>query len=698
MQYDYKISFELDEPFDVSYVNNFCMRNRGKRILVEVQNTRDITSNMLKQLIPDVKIRIAGGYDQERIDRYGKDINFSSNYYKDAVIYTRNEAIKILEEIEKIESGMSKNWSDIQKLLYVYDRLKTGITYDPNHNNKSSAEIRSLRGLITKNTVCAGYAMILKEIMDRNYIDCEYVEGHTKKNTGHAWNIVNIDGKKYPIDLTWDNSQFRVGNSNSFDYLGQDISIFAESHIPFAGEKTQNYRQTLSTIDPKVIKQLYSQMGIGRARDYRTTTYDGKRKDGSRFIVAQIGDSKFNNQSYYRYYYVEVTKDNKFELPIILYSDINISHLIDCKNFKKPIPQGYEEAIENILFSRENIQDSISKHTFYIGSIKKNTSSNKLELVSNYKEIAKPNNKKNLFIYPTRRYRRNDGSVFIAQQMNNEPFKVCGIDLFRYDIFEMVMENNDLVLKRNTVYTEKNFFKDSRQGIANDYLSRSRLDRKVKEAGGYIGYYSQDGIRTYNPDLVKVFETSKRIDTEPQIKQKKNSKTSKVKFPEFSELKQLALKYEIFVDLNGNIDVSDISKYKIRDIKTKKIITDKSIIDDALFANIWLAAAGVKYYGNEERNGSRYAFNSQAEDLYYEICKNLIDSCEKNGVINPKDLYKRLSSNSHYKYTNTILYNLFRHPSQVKFINKLFMKYIGKTDQFLTPEPLSSMDDSIQKN
>lgn len=34
--------------------------------------------------------------------------------------------------------------------------------YDPKHEQKLSSETRSLRGLITKNTVCAGYAMILK--------------------------------------------------------------------------------------------------------------------------------------------------------------------------------------------------------------------------------------------------------------------------------------------------------------------------------------------------------------------------------------------------------------------------------------------------------------------------------------------------------------------------------------------------------
>ena len=35
---------------------------------------------------------------------------------------------------------------------------------------------------------------------------------------GHAWNIVTIDGKNYPIDLTWDSCKFRGGESKTFDF------------------------------------------------------------------------------------------------------------------------------------------------------------------------------------------------------------------------------------------------------------------------------------------------------------------------------------------------------------------------------------------------------------------------------------------------------------------------------------------------
>ena len=210
MNYHFRIKLLFDEyhPFDVNYINRVCVRYPNERVLVEVPNTKYINTSMIRQLSSAVCIRIAGGYDDDRKRRFGRDIHWSSNYYEEAVIYTKHETIKILEEIEKIEAGMKKNWTDIQKLIYLYNTLKRKIMYDPENKNKLSSEVRSLRGLITKETVCAGYSMILKEFLDRQGIPCEYVEGYSKRNNrgGHAWNIVTIDGKKYPIDLTWDNS------------------------------------------------------------------------------------------------------------------------------------------------------------------------------------------------------------------------------------------------------------------------------------------------------------------------------------------------------------------------------------------------------------------------------------------------------------------------------------------------------------
>jgi len=167
------------------------------------------------------------------------------------------------------------------------------------------------------------------------------------------------------------------------------------------------------------------------------------------------------------------------------------------------------------------------------------------------------------------------------------------------------------------------------------------------------------------------------------------SNTSLIKIPTFDELKKLALKYEIFIDSKDPFD-SDTSKIKIRDIKTGLIQSDKSVIAKALFANIWLTSAGMKYSVNESRPGEIYAFNEPAEKLYNLICQELQNDCKNKGVIDTVNLLRNIKTKNNYKYNEQIIVNLFRSPYQTELINQLFLNSQGKT-QVEMPEPLYTM-------
>ena len=87
--YQYKVTFRLDQPFSVDYVNYLCTIYPNRRILVEVQSTKGISSSMIKRLKRNVSIRIAGGYDEDRISRFGIDLAWG-DYYNNAVISVNN--------------------------------------------------------------------------------------------------------------------------------------------------------------------------------------------------------------------------------------------------------------------------------------------------------------------------------------------------------------------------------------------------------------------------------------------------------------------------------------------------------------------------------------------------------------------------------------------------------------------------------
>ena len=212
--YDRKFEIKTLTPSVIQQLNAMRQQNPSQRILIEIPNTKGISSDLLKTLDSRVSIRIAGAYDKERVSRLG-NVQYKNGetgqYYTDAVIYSRNEAVKIVSAMEKIEKDFEgQNFSQLEKLVHIYGKLKSGVMYDPKFETKPSSETRSLRGFITGQTVCAGYAVMLKEMLDRQGIECHYVSGKTSREGGHAWNVVSLDRKKYhPIDLTWDNTRFR---------------------------------------------------------------------------------------------------------------------------------------------------------------------------------------------------------------------------------------------------------------------------------------------------------------------------------------------------------------------------------------------------------------------------------------------------------------------------------------------------------
>lgn len=512
-KYGYTFRINALSNNNIEYLNTLYKNRPNQRVLLCAENTKALSSEMLNKLPPSVDIRIAGGFTEDRVER-NKNLKYnngeSGEIYWTANIFSKQELSTIVKSMENIESKISDSWSDVQKLVYIYDRLKTGIIYDPKFKSKSSRDVRSLRGLITRKTVCAGYAIIFKELMDRQGISCDYVEGQSKGG-GHAWNLVTLDGHIYPIDLTWDANQYARGDFKTREYLGVANADFYLNHLPFKEERIQNYQHTLSSFDTDLIKSIHAQ--ITRAKDYISTTFDIRRDNGTEFLISQVGNNKIAGTNYFRYFYSDILKNGKRVNPSILYSEVNLLRMVESIRFKTGVPDTYVSAVTNRLFSKENVEASLANTNGYVGKLKKPSNPSAQGIY----ELDKSSNKVN-FNYPTKIYTRDDGSQFVAQQMLFKPKQIGNHNLMRYDIFESVNENGSKKVKKNTIFTERNFFNDQRPEIPNDYLSRSRIDRKVKTSGGYMGYYDENGIRTYYSNLEDHFDTSKGIHSNPRAK------------------------------------------------------------------------------------------------------------------------------------------------------------------------------------
>ena len=110
--------------------------------------------------------------------------------------------------------------SDYTKIKGVYDYICSNVTYDFDNLEDDSYTLKhtAYAALIDKTAVCQGYAVLLYRLLLELGVDCRVVCGYN-----HAWNIVELNGKYYNVDSTWDAgysnySYFLKCNANFSDH------------------------------------------------------------------------------------------------------------------------------------------------------------------------------------------------------------------------------------------------------------------------------------------------------------------------------------------------------------------------------------------------------------------------------------------------------------------------------------------------
>jgi hypothetical protein len=116
---------------------------------------------------------------------------------------------EILEKCrEIIDSLIREDMSDYEKELAIHDWLVENTRYDEitlflihlHDPNNETPYGPLLRGKAT----CLGYTTAFQLLMDMLELPCITVNGFTRKVEEHAWNMVELDGDWYCVDVTWD--------------------------------------------------------------------------------------------------------------------------------------------------------------------------------------------------------------------------------------------------------------------------------------------------------------------------------------------------------------------------------------------------------------------------------------------------------------------------------------------------------------
>lgn len=137
----------------------------------------------------------------------------SENMISLDAVNTANEAYLYALEIANQTEGMS----DVEKIKYFKNWLLMNVSYDENVaekiNNGQKNNLRTSQNYVYlfdkndfTNTVCTGYTTAFQMLCDLAEIETVYKESGEMivddEETKHAWNIVNLNDRKYLVDIT----------------------------------------------------------------------------------------------------------------------------------------------------------------------------------------------------------------------------------------------------------------------------------------------------------------------------------------------------------------------------------------------------------------------------------------------------------------------------------------------------------------
>jgi transglutaminase-like putative cysteine protease len=164
-----------------------------------------------------------GGYELE-YSREGEDhtVCIMPTYYTD----TKQEEY-VNERVAEILGELSvSDMSDADKIRAVYDYVYESVNYDVVHKKNEHYHLKTTAYAALKNgcAVCGGYAGLMYRLLREAGIKARIITGYADGEY-HAWNIAELDGLWYNIDVTWDKLTGTHDN-----YLKSDVA-FSDTHI-----------------------------------------------------------------------------------------------------------------------------------------------------------------------------------------------------------------------------------------------------------------------------------------------------------------------------------------------------------------------------------------------------------------------------------------------------------------------------------
>ena len=167
-----------------------------------------------------------GGASISASTTYSNGDYYSTIVYKMKYLATASNESCVTSEVNSVLNSLNINGkSDEAKIVEMYKWIAKNVKYDySGAQSSSNLKCHSAYAAIhDRKAVCQGYATLLYRMALQEGIDARVIAGYNGAS-GHAWNIVKLNGKYYYMDATWD-----AGRS-SYKYMLKGKSEFMKDH------------------------------------------------------------------------------------------------------------------------------------------------------------------------------------------------------------------------------------------------------------------------------------------------------------------------------------------------------------------------------------------------------------------------------------------------------------------------------------
>ena len=219
---DYDLSDEIDPELEALIYEG--MRTQAAEIDLEKYK---LDHDSLQKLVSAIRFKYPDLFFVDKTFGYSKrndpHLGEVAVELRPQYTHTAEQVAAMMQEYEGyIESIVSKapaDGTDFDKLLYVHDYFVQNYCYDFTYT------IRDAHTFFKEKTgVCQAYMLALIAVCNEMGIQSIPV---TSNRMNHAWNLVELDGAWYHVDVTWDDTGSYASFTSYAYFLQSDVGIMA---------------------------------------------------------------------------------------------------------------------------------------------------------------------------------------------------------------------------------------------------------------------------------------------------------------------------------------------------------------------------------------------------------------------------------------------------------------------------------------